>query len=281
MSSAASTKLPNFLYLGPDKSGSSWLFEALRHHPACHVPACKDVYFFDEHYDKGLNWYSGFFADAPASAQAIGELSHSYLFSMDAADRIRKDLPGVKLMASLRQPVERCYSHYLYLVSSGLVTTSFAETIDNRPGLTRSSYYAKSVQGYLERFGPEQFKVLFFDDLKKDPRAYASQVYDFLGLPFNEAFDYEKKVREARAARSFLMARLAKHGALMARKLGLVNLVGAVKHGIAARLLYRPMKQGEAPKMDPEVGKRLLERYIPDIEATEKLLGVNLDHWKA
>ncbi len=275
-----SRRLPNFLYLGPDKSGSSWLFEVLRNHPDCFVPACKDVYYFDEHYDKGMDWYLDFFRDARPGVPAMGELSHSYLFSMEAADRIRQDLPGVKLMASLRQPVERCYSHYLYLVSSGLVTSSFAETIDNRPGLTRSSYYAKSVEGYLERFGPERFKVLFFDDLKKDPRHYASQVYDFLGLSFNEAFDYDKKVREARAARNVYLARLAKHGALMARKLGLVNLVGAVKHGLAARLLYRPLKKGEAPKMDPEVGKRLLERYIPDIEATEKLLGVNLDHWK-
>ena len=275
-----SRRLPNFLYLGPDKSGSSWLFEVLRNHPDCFVPACKDVYYFDEHYDKGMDWYLDFFRDARPGVPAMGELSHSYLFSMEAADRIRKDLPGVKLMASLRQPVERCYSHYLYLVSSGLVTSSFAETIDNRPGLTRSSYYAKSVEGYLERFGAERFKVLFFDDLKKDPRHYASQVYDFLGLSFNEAFDYDKKVREARAARNVYLARLAKHGALMARKLGLVNLVGVVKHGLAARLLYRPLKKGEAPKMDPEVGKRLLERYIPDIEATEKLLGVNLDHWK-
>lgn len=275
-----SRRLPNFLYLGPDKSGSSWLFEVLRNHPDCFVPACKDVYYFDEHYDKGMDWYLDFFRDARPGVPAMGELSHSYLFSMEAADRIRQDLPGVKLMASLRQPVERCYSHYLYLVSSGLVTSSFAETIDNRPGLTRSSYYAKSVEGYLERFGAERFKVLFFDDLKMDPRHYASQVYDFLGLSFNEAFDYDKKVREARAARNVYLARLAKHGALMARKLGLVNLVGAVKHGLAARLLYRPLKKGEAPKMDPEVGKRLLERYIPDIEATEKLLGVNLDHWK-
>lgn len=273
-------RLPNFLYLGPDKSGSSWLFEVLRHHPDCFVPACKDVYYFDEHYDRGMDWYLKFFEDAPRDVISMGELSHSYLFSMDAADRIRRDLPEVKLMASLRQPVERCYSHYLYLVSSGLVTTSFAETIDNRPGLTRSSFYAKSVEGYLERFGPERLKILFFDDLKRDPRAYAGQVYDFLGLSFNKAFDYGKKVREARTARNVLMARLAKRGALMARKLGLVNLVGAVKHGIAGRLLYRPLKKDEVPRMDPDVGKRLLERYIPDIEALERLLGVDLNHWK-
>lgn len=274
-----SRRLPNFLYLGPDKSGSSWLFEVLRQHPDSFVPSCKDVYFFDEHYDKGLDWYASFFADAPASALAVGELSHAYLFSAEVADRIKHDLPGVRLMTSLRHPVDRCYSHYLYLVSSGLVTGSFAETIDNRPGLTRSSYYAKHVAEFMQRFGPDQFKVLFFDDLQRDPRAYAGQVYDFLGLSFNEAFEYEKKVRAARQPRSFWLARLAKKGALAARKLGLVNVVGAVKHSKVAQMLYKPYKKEEIPVMDPAVRAQLIQRYTPDVFELQDLLKVDLAHW--
>lgn len=272
-------RLPNFLYLGPDKSGSSWLFEVLRQHPDCYVPACKDVYYFDEHYAKGMDWYAAFFADAPEQAIAVGELSHAYLFSAEVADRIKHDLPGVRLMTSLRHPVDRCYSHYLYLVSSGLVTTSFAQTIENRPGLTRSSYYAKPVGEYLKRFGPEQLKVLFFDDLQRDPRAYAAQVYDFLGLRFNEAFEYGKKVRPARQSRSFWLARIAKQGALAARKLGLVSMVGAVKHSPVAKLLYKPYKKEEIPAMDPAVRAQLITRYTPDILELQDLLKVDLAHW--
>jgi hypothetical protein len=271
--------LPNFLYLGPDKSGSSWLFEVLRQHPDCFVPACKDVYYFDEHYDKGADWYASFFADAPEKAVAVGELSHAYLFSEEVADRIQQDLPSVRLITSLRHPVDRCYSHYLYLVSSGLVTASFAETIVNRPGLTRSSYYAKPLAEYMKRFGPEQLKVLFFDDLQRDPRAYAAQVYDFLGLHFNEAFEYEKKVRPARQPRNFLLARLAKHGALAARKLGLVRVVGAVKHSFVARMLYKPYKKEEIPVMDPAVRAQLIQRFTPDVLELQEMLKVDLSHW--
>lgn len=272
-------RLPNFLYLGPDKSGSSWLFEVLHQHPDCYVPDCKDVYFFDEHYAKGLDWYASFFADAPERAIAVGELSHAYLFSADVADRIKRDLPGVRLMTSLRHPVDRCYSHYLYLVSSGLVTTSFAETIANRPGLTRSSYYAKPVAEYLKRFGPEQFKVLFFDDLQQDPRAYAARVYEFLGLAFNDNFDYDKKVRPARQPRNYWLARLAKLGAISARKLGMVRAVGAVKHSFVARMLYKPYKKEEIPRMDPEVRAQLIKRYTPDVLELQDLLKVDLAHW--
>lgn len=274
-----SRRLPNFLYLGPDKSGSSWLFEVLRQHPDCYVPPCKDVYYFDEQYAKGMDWYASFFMEAPQQAIAVGELSHGYLFSAEAVDRIKQDLPGVRLMTSLRHPVDRCYSHYLYLVSSGLVTTSFADTIENRPGLTRSSYYAKPVAEYLKRFGPEQLKVLFFDDLQRNPRAYAAQVYDFLGLSFNEAFEYEKKVRPARQPRSFWLARLAKHGALAARKLGLVRAVGAVKHSVVAKMLYKPYKKEEIPAMHPEVRAQLIQRYTPDILELQDLLKVDLAHW--
>lgn len=276
---AGSRRRPGFLYLGPDKSGSSWLFEVLRHHPDCFVPACKDVYFFDEHYDKGLDWYTSFFADAPDDAGMLGELSHSYLFSSEAAQRIKCDLPGVKLLTSLRHPVDRCYSHYLYLVSSGLVRTSFAETIDIRPGLTRSSYYAQPLSEYMKRFGPDQLKILFFDDLQKDPRAYARQVYDFLGLRFNEDFDYDKKVREARRARSAALARLVKQGAVTARNLGLIRLVGAVKHSFVASLLYRPLAKNEAPKLDPDLRASLVRRFQPDVLALQDMLKVDLAHW--
>jgi hypothetical protein len=275
-----SRRLPDFLFLGPDKSGSSWLFEVLRQHPDCFVPACKDVYYFDDQYTKGLDWYASFFDDAPEQAIAVGELSHAYLFSAEVAERIRQDLPGVRLMTSLRHPVDRCYSHYLYLVSSGLVTTSFAETIANRPGLTRSSYYAKPLGEYMKRFGPDQLKVLFFDDLQRDPRAYAAQVYDFLGLRFNEAFEYEKKVRPARQPRNFWLARLAKHGALAARKFGLVRAVGAVKHSFVARMLYKPYKKEEIPAMDPAVRTQLIQLFTPDILELQDMLKVDLSHWR-
>jgi hypothetical protein len=274
-----SRRLPNFLYLGPDKSGSSWLFEVLRQHPDCYTPPCKDIYFFDEQYAKGMDWYASFFADAPEQAIAVGELSHGYLFSTEAADRIKRDLPGVRLMTSLRHPVDRCYSHYLYLVSSGLVRTSFAETIANRPGLTQSSYYAEPVGEYLKRFGSEQLKILFFDDLQRDPRAYAAQIYDFLGLTFNENFEYEKKVRPAWQPRSFWLARLAKQGALTARKLGLVRAVGAVKHSVVAKMLYKPYKKEEIPAMDPDVRAQLIKLYTPDVLELQDLLKVDLAHW--
>lgn len=51
---------PNFLYIGGYKSGSSWIYEALREHPQVFVPPAKDIQFFDVYYDKGIKWYLSF-----------------------------------------------------------------------------------------------------------------------------------------------------------------------------------------------------------------------------
>lgn len=274
------SRLPNFLYLGPDKSGSTWLFEVLHAHPDCCVPACKDIYFFDEQYERGMDWYQSFFAECPDSAVAIGELSHGYLFSSEAVDRIYNDLPDVKLMASLRDPVERCFSHYLYLVSSGLVKTSFEETVEVRPGVVRSSLYSEPVGRFLDRFGKERFKVLFFDDLKRDPKKYAEEVYDFLGLQFNNDFEYGKKVRAARKPRSFLAARVAKLGALTARKMGMAQTVGKIKRSRLANVLYKNYQQGEKPVINPDTRAKLIKKFEPDIAALESMLDVDLSDWR-
>ena len=82
---------PNFLFIGPDKTGSSWLYQILRGHPECHVPELKDIYFFDRFYARGLDWYLSLFDSAAPGARAVGELSHDYLFSPAAAERIAKE----------------------------------------------------------------------------------------------------------------------------------------------------------------------------------------------
>ena len=126
---------PTFLFIGPDKTGSTWLYEVLRQHAACYVPPVKDIYFFDRHYERGLDWYLSFFEPAPAGSLAAGELSHDYLFSPQAADRIARDLPNVRLLTSLRDPAERTFSHYLYMIRSGRTRLDFAAALEQFPEL--------------------------------------------------------------------------------------------------------------------------------------------------
>ena len=72
--------VPNFLYIGPDKAGSSWLHEVLLTHPQVFMPVAeKDLYFFDRYYDRGLDWSLSQFASATPTQVVVGEVCQDYL----------------------------------------------------------------------------------------------------------------------------------------------------------------------------------------------------------
>lgn len=128
---------PNFLFIGADRCGSKSLHHIFRQHPDCFVPAIADPYFFDSNYDRGMIWYLGLSADAAPTARAIGEFSHDYIHSVDAARAA--DLPSVKLLATLRHPIERSFSSYAAAASGGVITTDFERALKEVPMLIGNS----------------------------------------------------------------------------------------------------------------------------------------------
>ena len=76
---------PNFLYIGAEKAGSSWIYEILREHPQVYVPPAKDIQFFDKNFDKGIEWYLSLFGSG-AGQIAIGEVSHDYFLAQETDD---------------------------------------------------------------------------------------------------------------------------------------------------------------------------------------------------
>jgi hypothetical protein len=269
---------PTFLFIGPDKTGSTWLYRIFRQHPDCHVPDLKDIYFFDRFYSRGLDWYYSLFDGAAPNTEAVGELSHDYLFSPVAAKRIAKDLPEVRLLTCLRDPVERTFSHYLYMIRSGRTRESFETALARFPELVENSLYAKHLRPYFEQFPRDQIKVLFFDKLRADARGFATEVFEFLEVPFLEELPYEERVLPASRPRSMMLARLAKLGAEAARRVGMISLVGRVKSNpLVVRTLYRPYDA--RPTMDPATAAELRGRFRDDVVELQTLLSVDLSHW--
>jgi hypothetical protein len=270
---------PNFLFIGPDKTGSSWMYEILRQHPNCYVPLCKDIYFFDRHYERGLDWYFELFQEANKTHTAIGELSHNYLFSPAAAIRILKDLPDVKLIMCLRHPVERIFSHYLYMIRSGRTQSSFEHALGNYPELLNNSLYYRHLKEYFQRFSRDKIKILFFQDLKLDSTQFAKHLFEFIDLPFVPELPYEKVVLATSLPRNFALAFLAKQGASVARDWGLVNLVGTIKRSALTKVLYKPLTPQERPVIAADTVAELLEIFRDDTLALQNLLETDLSDW--
>ena len=256
--------LPDFVYIGTARAGSTWLFEALRQHPEIFVPPAKDIYFFDRYYDKGLEWYKGFFKDI-GEARIAGELSHDYYFSENAADRIKADMPGVKLICCLREPVDKLLSGYSYNQTMNVNRTVSLDEYAQDPEIQKEFRYYEHLRMYLERFSAEQVLVVFYEDLKADPLKYIQSIYDFLGVDLNvvpemanETINASRKVRVQGLA--FFTYRVAQ----VFRGLGLANFVGRVKQSpVLNKMLYKasPREEDSMELLPADVVIQLREHH--------------------
>src|SRR5215212_230611 len=133
--------MPTFAYIGTSKAGSTWLLNALARHPQVYLASSKGLYYFDQHFDRGREWYLDQFEGA-GDATAVGESSHSYRSSPEAAERIARFHPDMRLLGCLREPVDRAFSDYLDLVKNGQYDGPFAEALEVFPRLLDRGRYA-------------------------------------------------------------------------------------------------------------------------------------------
>ena len=270
------SRLPNFLYVGPDKAGSSWLHEMLLKHPDVYLTPAKDLYYFDRYYDRGLDWYTSQFRDA-RDEKVVGEVCQDYLFHPEAADRIHDTLGPVKIMVSLRDPVERAWSSYLYMRKHGIGPDTFGEALESRPELLEHGRYATGLDRFLTKWPREQVHVALFDDLAADPQAFLDAVTDFLDvdrLPL-DAKDLEARLPAAKA-RSVRIASVARRGADWVRVHDGARIVGAVKRSpLVQRALYRPIDR-DAVRPDPADVQAVRTALAPEVEALERTFGLRL-----
>jgi len=272
--------LPTFVYAGPIKTGSTWLHAACQAHPEIYVPDVKDTWFFDRKYEKGLDWYASFFDDRPASAKAWGEIGGNYLSNPEVPERIAEDLPEARVFVTLRNPIRRAVSSYLFLRRNGVVDDSFEDAVDRRPGILENGLYAEDVQRFREALD-DRFRVFVFDDLKEDPHAFARGIYGFLGV--DDSFRFEEaneRQNPASTHRNRWTALVAKKVAVAARSLNLHDLVGKLKHSdVVQSLLYRRLDDEDKDVLSPTRRQELVEYYADDVERIEGLICRDLTHW--
>ena len=267
---------PNFHYIGTSKSGSTWIFKVLSWHPQIHMYGGKDLNFFTHEYGNGWDWYVSQFDPAP-SQPVVGEVSHSYLASPEACERIHTHLPGAKLMVCLREPVDRTFSQYLDGLKNGKMHGTLEEELERTKSLTDRNRYGTHLEMYLERFPRDQIHIASFDELSADPDGFAAKMFAFLGvdpLPLPE--NLRKKVLPAGTPRVRSVAMAAKRVARLADAVGLPQLRGKLKKSRFVRnMLYRPFSEGEKPKITPQQHEKLHQMFTPEIQKLDRVAGTD------
>lgn len=274
--------LPNFLVIGAAKGGTTSLHHYLRHHPDIYLTPVKETNFFwteaathGRRTAQTLSEYERLFAGA-TTEKAIGEISPQYLNSETAAERIRRDLPGVRLVVSLRNPAERAWSDYLGRVRILREGGSFEEAI--RPGrpCLEGGFYFPRLKRYYDRFPREQIHVMLHDDYAADAHAALAALFEFLDVDPHVAIDTSTRHNSAALPRSALLNRVLWPSVIAAQALVPHRWRGS---GVLAAILaktYRP-----APSLAPEIRRHLINIYRDDISATAELIGRDLSRWLA
>ncbi|MGA7192574.1 MAG: sulfotransferase [Anaerolineales bacterium] len=200
--------LPDFLVIGVMKGGTTSFFNYLARHPRINPPFRKEIKFFDIHYPEGLGWYRAHFPTCfkMKPGMATGEATPYYIFHPTAANRIAKLLPNVKLIALLRNPVDRAYSHYNHMVRVGRESLPFEDAIgheaerlsgeeekiiaDPRYSTFNHLHYSYLARGrYIEQlqkwfalFPREQMLILASEEIYTSPATAYRKATEFLGL---------------------------------------------------------------------------------------------------
>ena len=221
------TTLPNFFVIGAAKSGTTSLYTYLREHPQVFMSPVKEPNFFSWGMSgetpppgfrgtviRDLGSYRDLFKDV-TDETAIGEASPSYMRELETADRIRRRVPEAKLIAILRDPIERAYSGFLMFRRNGREPISrFDEAIEaeQRRQLTDRGYlersrYVPQLRPYIEHFPSEQLQVHLYDDLRADAPGVVREICSFLGVDTDFRPDTSRRHNPAGSFRSLPMQR--------------------------------------------------------------------------
>jgi hypothetical protein len=207
--------LPDFLVVGAQRSGTTYLYDLLRRHPYFNPAARKEIHFFDsaKNLANGVGWYMSQFPRPEVKngkKQITGEATPYYLCHPLAPRRAARIVPGAKLVVMLRNPVDRAYSGHVHHRRRGEESLSFEEAIEAEandelaaPGkaealLLGEAYekrvrryhshlargiYVKQLKEWQKYFSEDQILVIKSEDFFTDPAAVMFDVQRFVGLP--------------------------------------------------------------------------------------------------
>jgi LPS sulfotransferase NodH len=279
MPRAVQVCLPQFIAVGPQRSGTTWLHEVLREHAS--LPSIKETDFFSRHYSNGIDWYLKFFADA-APGRPRGEINPNYFGITDACERIATLIPHCRIIVTLRDPTERAWSSYRVMRRDAWTRVGFEETVARNPVIRESSRYAFHLANWFERFGRERVLVLFYEELEANPQAFLDRICEFIGIAsiaVNGTPAANERINTVtRAPRSRRLSQNARNARDWMRLHRFHRTLRALEAFGVFRLVFGGGEEFGAMDRDAEL--RLRQHFRPEVEAVERLLGRDLSAWK-
>jgi len=272
-------RLPDFVVVGPQRTGTTWLHQVLAGHIG--LPSTKETDFFSKHFERGLDWYLAYFSGCRAD-RPMGEVNPNYFGIPQAYERIARTVPHCKIVVSLRDPTERAWSSYRTMRRDAWTRVGFEETVARNEVIRESSRYAFHLGNLRRLFGVDQVLLLFYEDLEANPQSYLDQVCNFIEAPpisikgtavatqrvnaVTHAPRSRRTAQNARNARDWMLTHR------WHRTLGLLETIGVWRRAFGGG--------EEFGMIHPDAEAKRRDHFRPEVEALEQMIGRDLGHWK-
>jgi hypothetical protein len=301
--------LPDFLVIGAGKSGTTSLDKYLNQHPQIFVPKVKEPNFFGyertkiedldneddiKHFKRSVTTYEGYldiFRDARPD-QVKGETSNTYMYHVDAPERIKYYIPDVKLIAVLRQPANRLYSRYLHLARENRVPSrDFADCMDRnsiwwkRNDLIKEGYYYQYLSRYFNLFPRENIRVYLYDEFQNNSEKILAEIYEFIGVDKTFKPDQSVRYNESGFVKNQSLNKIIGQGGIISKTMRTIlpkTLVDKIKGNLSLKKKINELrgKNLSKPELDPKIKNFLTQEvYGDDIRNLQQLLNKDLSHW--
>lgn len=279
---------PDFIGLGAQKCATAWLYNMLNDHPDIEMVRSedgeKDLRFFSYFFDRGFEWYERHFKNPENGI--TGEYSTSYFCSSDAPERVYNYSPEIRLIVSLRHPVERAFSNHKHEVYLGRISGEnliFENALKNNPMYLYQSLYYTHLNRWLKYFEKKHVFVILVDDLENNPHKTMHDLYDFLGVnpEHNPPMIYER-IHESRVPKNTFLESSVKKTASLLKNIGGTGFVAYLKGKGVNRKIYKLNSKAEEVAFPPmkEETKALLVKYFADENSKlSKLINRDLSAW--
>jgi hypothetical protein len=296
--------LPNFVIFGAAKAGTTSLYKYVEQHPDVYMSSFKEPGFFAFEGEKptfngpgaqqwvdrwvvtDLSSYQSLFDDYQGQ-KAIGEASPYYLYYSRAAERIHHYVPDMKLIAILRNPVDRAFSNYAWAVRDRAESImDFAEALQLEESRIKDNwgpkwhyklkgFYFAQLQPYFAKFQPEQIKICLYENFVADPIAIVQDIFAFLDLDATFVPDMSKKHNISQIPRNQMWHQF----------LDKPNPIKSLIKPFLPQQFRQNLKQNAKqknlfkPELEPTIRYQLIAEYREDILKLQDLIQQDLSLW--
>jgi Sulfotransferase family len=275
--------LPSFVVIGAMKSGTTSLYHYLKEHPQVFMARTKEPNFFTEEHNwrRGVAWYEHLFDEASDDVRAVGEASTNYSKYPEfrgVPERIASVIPGVRLVYSVRDPIERMRSHYLHRLARGKEQEPIDVALLSNPTYVDTSRYALQIERYLEQVSMDQILVIRAEELQSDRSSTMRRIYRFIGVEegwMPPSLDEEFYRTADKPSFSPLLAswRSARAWPTVRR------LVPRSVRELVRRSAAKGATPSRIPPLSADARRRLEDLLREDVRRLMKLLGDGFDGW--